>query len=92
MSDEDRVRAYVSGEGKENVISVEHAATFECFGVERDVWRVETSDNSWWVVDQPMNFYPAAKEETHLTPPLGSAETAFSFHMGIVSRLMSQEA
>ena len=83
-----RATEYVELEARTTVINAEFAETFNLMGREDVVISVETTDKddpNWWVVggDTPMNLYTKNK--------FNSADEAFSFHSGIMLRMMARD-
>lgn len=83
-----RAVEYVELEAHTTVTSAKFVQKFSLLGREDVVISVETTDKTdpnWWVVggDTPMNLYTKNK--------FGSADEAFSFHSGIMLRMMSRD-
>jgi len=83
-----RAIEYVELEAKTTVINAEFTEKFSLLGNEDVVISVQTTDKDdpdWWVVggDSPMNLYDKNK--------FGSADEAFSFHSGIMLRMMARD-
>lgn len=83
----ERAWEYVEIEADTTVISVEFVETFRLLGKDDAVLIVRTSDTEipeWWVVggDTPINLYDKRK--------FSSPDEAFSFHTGIMMRLMDR--
>jgi len=86
-----QVEEYVEWQcrGKAQVIHSKPEHTFNELGFEITIWNVKTdNDGSWWVAqgDLPMNLYPQDKAYYFAT------DEVFSFHLGIMLRLMNDEA
>lgn len=82
------VASYVEGDGEEKVASAKPEHDFNDLGPKVTVWNVKTDKGAWWVVEGegvPMNLYPQSAY-------FFSADEAYSFHMGLMSRLLTQEA
>jgi hypothetical protein len=82
------VASYVEGDGEENVSSAKPEQDFSDLGPKVTVWNVKTDKGAWWVVEGegvPMNMYPQGAY-------FFSSDEAYSFHMGIMARLLTQEA
>lgn len=82
-----RAKDYVELEAETEVISVEFISTFSVFDREDVVLSVETTDKKdpeWWVVggSTPMNLYSKVQ--------VRSADEAFSFHTGLMMRVMER--
>lgn len=81
------VKRYVEEEGHEKVLSAKPEQTFTDLGPKVTVWNVNTDEGSWWVVEGegvPMNVYPQRAYYF-------SADEAYSFHMGVMARVMIRE-
>jgi hypothetical protein len=83
----ERAWEYVELEADTTVTSVEFVETFRLLGKDDAVLIVKTSDAEipeWWVVggDTPINLYDKRK--------FSSPDEAFSFHTGIMMRLMDR--
>ncbi len=89
---QEEVQEYVEWQCQNNckVINSKSEQTFTDLGFEVTVWNVKTdSDGSWWVVEGdglPMNLYPQDKAYYF------SADEAYSFHIGLMSRLKNDKA
>ncbi|HFJ9370748.1 TPA: hypothetical protein ACGW7B_001236 [Bacillus nitratireducens] len=86
-----QVEEYVEWQcrGKAKVIHSKPEQTYNEAGLHVTVWNVKTdNDGSWWVVqgDLPMNLYPQDKAYYF------STDEVFSFHLGIMTRLINDEA
>lgn len=84
----ERAVKYVELEAETKVTKAEFIEKFHLMGREDVVISVETTDTddpNWWVVggDTPMNLYTKNKFD--------SADEAFSFHTGIMIRLMARD-
>ncbi len=82
-----RAKNYVELEAETDVINVEFVSTFSVFDREDVVLSVETTDKKdpeWWVVggSTPMNLYSKVQ--------VRSADEAFSFHTGLMMRVMER--
>ncbi len=82
-----RARDYVEGQADTEVLSVEFSESFRLLGRDDAVMSVVTTDKDtpeWWVVggDTPINLYDKAK--------FNSPDEAFSFHTGIMMRMMDK--
>lgn len=83
-----RAKEYVELEANTKVTNVEFVETFTLFGRQDAVLSVKTTDKKfpeWWVVggDTPMNLYDKKK--------FGSPDEAFSFHSGLMLRMIAQQ-
>ena len=83
-----RAIEYVELETETTVMKAEFVEKFNLMGREDIVISVETTDKddpNWWVVggDTPMNLYTKNK--------FNSADEAFSFHTGIMLRMMARD-
>ena len=74
---------YVDGQcrGDETVQYVERIKTEFVCGQRYDVWDVHTDKQRWWVLTNMTNLYPQAH--------FPSLDYTLSFHIGLMSRLMS---
>jgi hypothetical protein len=84
----DRAWSYVEIEADTKVTSVEFVESFRLLGRDDAVLLVKTKDKEipeWWVVggDTPINLYDKSKFTT--------ADEAFSFHTGIMMRMMDRD-
>jgi hypothetical protein len=82
------VASYVERDGEEKVASAKPEQDFNDLGPKVTVWNVKTDKGAWWVVEGegiPMNLYPQSAY-------FFSADEAYSFHMGLMSRLLTGEA
>jgi hypothetical protein len=82
-----RAREYVEVEASTKVTRVTFVEKFELFGREDVVLLVKTTDSEipdWWVVggSTPLNLYDKSKF---------SADEAFSFHTGLMLRLLAKQ-
>jgi hypothetical protein len=82
-----RARGYVEVEASTKVTRVSFVERFELFGREDVVLLVKTTDSEipdWWVVggSTPLNLYDKRKF---------SADEAFSFHTGLMLRLLARQ-
>lgn len=81
------VQHYVEGEGHEKVISAKPEQAFTDLSPKVTVWNVKTDQGAWWVVEGegvPMNLYPQGAYYF-------SADEAYSFHMGLMARVIMRE-
>ena len=83
----ERAWSYVELQANTKVISVEFVESFRLIGRDDSVLLVKTTDSEfpeWWVVggDTPINLYDKEK--------FNSPDEAFSFHTGIMMRMMDQ--
>jgi DNA-directed RNA polymerase subunit M/transcription elongation factor TFIIS len=81
------VKRYVEEEGREKVLSAKPEQTFADMGPKVTVWNVKTEEGAWWVVEGegvPMNLYPQGAYYF-------SSDEAYSFHMGVMARVMMRE-
>jgi hypothetical protein len=81
------VKRYIEEEGHHKVLSVKPEQTFTDLGPKVTVWNVKTDQEAWWVIEGegiPMNLYP---QEAYYF----SADEAYSFHMGLMARVMMRE-
>jgi hypothetical protein len=81
------VKRYVEEEGQEKVLNAKPEQTFEDLGPKVTVWNVKIDKGAWWVVEGegvPMNLYPQGAYYF-------SADEAYSFHMGLMARVMMRE-
>jgi hypothetical protein len=96
MSDEEldlnqlrrHAREYVEIEARTEVVSARFKRRLSLFGEEDAVFLVETTDPSeryWWVVggSTPMNLYARSK--------FNSADEVFSFHRGLMLRVLERQ-
>jgi DNA-directed RNA polymerase subunit M/transcription elongation factor TFIIS len=81
------VKRYIEEEGREKVLSAKPEQTFTDMGPKVTVWNVKTEEGAWWVVEGdgvPMNLYPQGAYYF-------SSDEAYSFHMGVMARVMMRE-
>jgi len=83
-----RAKEYVALEARTKVLNARFVKKFILLGTEDVVISVKTTDKKdpdWWVVggDTPMNLYTKSK--------FSSADEAFSFHTGIMMRMMARD-
>lgn len=81
------MKRYVEEEGHERVLSAKPEQSFSDMGPEVTVWNVKTEEGAWWVVEGdgvPMNLYPQGAFYF-------SSDEAYSFHMGVMARVMIRE-
>jgi hypothetical protein len=84
---EEYVELQCRGEAKVVHSKPEHS--YEELGFNITIWNVKTDiDGAWWVAqgDLPMNLYPQDKAYYF------STDEVFSFHLGIMLRLMNDDA
>jgi hypothetical protein len=86
-----QVEEYVEWQcgGKAKVVHSKPEQSYSELGFDVTVWNVKTAaDGTWWVVqgDLPMNLYPQDK------PYYFSTGEVFSFHLGIMLRLINDDA
>jgi DNA-directed RNA polymerase subunit M/transcription elongation factor TFIIS len=82
------VASYVESDGEEKVSSAKPEQDFNDLGPKVTVWNVKTDKGAWWVVEGegvPMNLYPQGAY-------FFSSDEAYSFHMGLMARLLTREA
>jgi hypothetical protein len=82
------VASYVERDGEEEVASAKPEQDFNDLGPKVTVWNVKTDKGAWWVVEGEgvsMNLYPQSAY-------FFSADEAYSFHMGLMARLLTGEA
>lgn len=82
------VASYVESDGEEKVSSAKPEQHFNDLGPKVTVWNVKTDKGAWWVVEGegvPMNLYPQGAY-------FFSSDEAYSFHMGLMARLLTREA
>ncbi len=84
----ERAWSYVEIQARTKVTSVEFVETFRLLGKDDAALIVKTTDSifpEWWVIggDTPINLYDKSKFET--------ADEAFSFHTGIMLRMMDRD-
>jgi hypothetical protein len=80
-----RVVEYMAAEaGDETVEHAEKIATERVFGNEYFVWDVHTDAARWWVVGPPTNLYSQRDFK--------SMDGVLSFHIGLMARVMANEA
>jgi hypothetical protein len=82
------VASYVESDGEEKVLSAKAEQHFNDLGPKVTVWNVKTDKGTWWVVEGegvPMNLYPQGAY-------FFSSGEAYSFHMGLMARLLTREA
>ena len=82
-----RAKEYVELEAGTKVLSIRFVQSFRLLGKDDYVFLVKTTekkDPEWFVVggDSPMNLYSKKK--------FNSADEAFSFHTGIILRMMDE--
>jgi hypothetical protein len=78
---------YVEIEADEEVVHAKQEQTFRDLGQTVNIWNVKTAKGAWWVIEGdyvPMNLY--TQNATYL-----SADEAYSFHMGIMWRLLTRQ-
>lgn len=83
----ERAWSYVEAQARTKVTSVEFVESFRLLGKDDAALIVKTTDSKfpeWWVIggDTPINLYDKSKFKT--------ADEAFSFHTGIMMRLMDR--
>jgi len=87
-SDYRRVKEYVEDQFDCAITNIKPEQKFDDLGFDVTVWNVKTkSEGSWWVVDGktlPMNLY--TQNESFF-----SADEAYSFHLGLMERVMNRE-
>ena len=77
------VREYLSGQMPDLVVEhLERVASERVFDGHHDVWDVHTSDGRWWVISDPMNYYPHNDFK--------SMDVALSFHIGLSRRVFAR--
>ncbi|WP_296806376.1 hypothetical protein [Thiocapsa sp.] len=82
------VASYVERDGQEKVASAKPEHNFNDLGPKVTVWNVKTDKGAWWVVEGegvPMNLYP---QDAYYF----SSDEVYSFHMGLMARLLTREA
>jgi hypothetical protein len=82
------IASYVEREGDEKVASAKPEEHFNDLGPTVTVWNVKTDKGAWWVVEGegvPMNLYPQGAYYF-------SADEVYSFHMGLMARVLTREA
>lgn len=82
------VASYIERDGEEKVSSAKPEQNFNDLGPKVTVWNVKTDKGALWVVEGegvPMNLYPQGAY-------FFSSDEAYSFHMGLMARLLTQEA
>jgi hypothetical protein len=82
------VASYIESHGEEHVASAKPEQHFNDLGPKVTVWNVKTDKSAWWVVEGegvPMNLYPQSAYYF-------SADEVYSFHMGLMARLLTREA
>jgi DNA-directed RNA polymerase subunit M/transcription elongation factor TFIIS len=82
------VTSYVESDGEEKVSSAKPEKNFNDLGPKVTVWNVKTDKGAWWVVEGegiPMNLYPQGAY-------FFSSDEAYSFHMGLMARLLTRQA
>ena len=75
--------------GKAKVINSKPEQSYNELGFDITIWNVKTdNDGSWWVAqgNLPMNLYPQDKAYYF------STDEIFSFHLGLMLRLMNDDA
>lgn len=75
--------------GKAKVVNSKPEQEYNELGFEITIWNVKTdNEGSWWVAqgDLPMNLYPQDKAYYF------STDEVFSFHLGLMLRIMNDEA
>lgn len=83
----ERAWSYVETQARTKVTSIEFVESFRLLGKDDAALIVKTTDSKfpeWWVIggDTPINLYDKSKFKT--------ADEAFSFHTGIMMRLMDR--
>jgi hypothetical protein len=82
------IASYVESDGEEKVSSAKPEQHFNDLGPKVTVWNVKTDKGAWWVVEGdgiPMNLYPQGAY-------FFSSDEAYSFHMGLMARLLTRGA
>jgi DNA-directed RNA polymerase subunit M/transcription elongation factor TFIIS len=82
------VASYVESDREEKVSSAKPEQSFNDLGPKVMVWNVKTDKGAWWVVEGegvPMNLYPQGAY-------FFSSDEVYSFHMGLMARLLTREA
>lgn len=83
-----RVKEYAESQFDCEITNIKPEQKFDDLGFDVTVWNVKTkSEGSWWVVDGknlPMNLY--TQNESYF-----SADEAYSFHLGLMERVMNRE-
>jgi DNA-directed RNA polymerase subunit M/transcription elongation factor TFIIS len=82
------VASYVESDGEEIVSSAKPEQHFNDLGPKVTVWNVKTDKAAWWVVEGegvPMSLYPQGAF-------FFSSDEAYSFHMGLMARLLTRDA
>lgn len=88
MATKFEVASYVESDGEEKVASAKPEQDFNDLGPKVTVWNVKTDKGAWWVVEGegvPMNLYPQSAY-------FFSVDEAYSFHMGLMARLLTRDA
>lgn len=67
-----------------SVEHVEKIATEHVLGQQYDVWDAHTNEGRWWVITPPTNLY----SQDHVR----SMDIALSFHIGLMTRMMSRDS
>jgi len=77
------VREYL--EGQMHGVTIEHmerVASERVFDVQHDVWDVHADNGRWWVISEPLNYYPHSDFK--------SMDVALSFHIGLGRRVFAR--
>ncbi len=78
---------YVEIEANEKVVHTKLERTFKDLGQTVNIWNVKTDKGAWWVIEgdyAPMNLY--TQDVYYL-----SSDEAYSFHMGVMWRLLTRQ-
>lgn len=90
--EERAVRNYVEGQSrhrhdpddpKSKVTLVQKVASYRLLGTDYEVYDVHMPEERWWVITEPTNLYDQTAFPEY--------DTAFSFHVGLMLRLMNRD-
>jgi hypothetical protein len=73
------IKAYVEGQGQEDVVHLEKAASERVGPVRHDIWDVHCAASRWWVITNPTNLYSQ--------DDFKSRDVALTFHIGLTLRV-----
>lgn len=83
LNERDHVRAYFDSQNPgDPAAHVEKASTENVGGIVYDIWDVNTENERWWVVTNPMNTYPQTDFK--------SRDVVLTFHIGLVTRVAAR--
>ena len=80
-----QIEDYLRSQSGDNfeIEHVEKLTSEYVLGHQYDVWDAHTSEGRWWVITNPVNLY--SQEQ------IKSMDIALSFHIGLMSRMMTRE-